>query len=193
LTVASMSIVYAGCGGGGVLAPKIGDIVGWLQDPNVFLSLLWTGCMTTAFTVFLETLAMKNLSAGETTLLFSTEPVWGSAVAAYFLGERFGVNGIVGAAMILFTCAWSCGGLEGLMKKRDGKGRETKREDEFAIGKDLALQTGGLAAVSTITAVSGGAGEQALEGNVATVVEAAERGAEAVASSGVMDMLPPTL
>jgi hypothetical protein len=48
----------------------------WLSDPMILASLFWTGCITTALTVYMETIALKTLSAAETTLIFSTEP-WG--------------------------------------------------------------------------------------------------------------------
>jgi drug/metabolite transporter (DMT)-like permease len=68
---------------------------------------LWTGIVTTALTIFIETQALKTLSAAETTMLYSTEPIFGSIVAAIFLGESLGMNGVVGGAMILSGCLYS--------------------------------------------------------------------------------------
>lgn len=56
--------------------------------------MLWTGIVTTALTIFIETQTLKTLSAAETTMLYSTEPL--------------GMNGVVGGAMILSSgCLYS--------------------------------------------------------------------------------------
>ena len=71
------------------------------------LSLLWTGLVTTALTVFGETMAMKKISAAESTIILSTEPIWGTAFAAVLLGETIGWNTGLGAALIVSACTWS--------------------------------------------------------------------------------------
>ncbi|CAM9469349.1 unnamed protein product [Choristocarpus tenellus] len=76
----------------------------WYAVP---LALLWTGLVTTAITVYGETVAMKSLSAAESTVIFSTEPLWGAAFAAALLGESVGWNTGVGAIFIVAACAWS--------------------------------------------------------------------------------------
>merc|ERR1711935_984301 len=58
--------------------PTPSEILALLQTPNVLGMLLWTGIVTTAFTIYMETLALKTLSAAETTLIFSTEPLFGA-------------------------------------------------------------------------------------------------------------------
>ena len=55
----------------------------------------------------METIALKTLTAAETTLLFSSEPLWGAAFAAFFVGERFGLNAAFGAALIVGGCVYS--------------------------------------------------------------------------------------
>lgn len=71
------------------------------------LSLFWTGLVTTSLTVFVETLAMKKVSAAESTVIFSTEPIWGTAFAAVVLGKRIGWNTALGAVLIVLACSWS--------------------------------------------------------------------------------------
>lgn len=71
------------------------------------LSLLWTGLMTTALTVFGETLAMQKVSAAESTVILSTEPIWGTAFAAILLGETIGWNTGLGAVLIVSACTWT--------------------------------------------------------------------------------------
>jgi drug/metabolite transporter (DMT)-like permease len=86
----------------------------WLTDPSVLFSLFWTGCITTALTIYMETMALETLSATETTLIFSTEPLWGTAFAAAVMGEQLGMNAAVGAFFILTACVYSNLGLDGL-------------------------------------------------------------------------------
>lgn len=71
------------------------------------LSLLWTGLVTTSLTVFGETFAMKQISAAESTIILSTEPIWGTAFAAVVLGETIGWNTGFGAMLIVAACTWS--------------------------------------------------------------------------------------
>ncbi|KAL7481725.1 hypothetical protein ACHAW6_007399 [Cyclotella cf. meneghiniana] len=84
--------------------PTMTDIMSWLHDPHVLGMLFWTGVVTTAFTIWMETLALKTLSAAETTLIFSTEPLFGTAFAAMVANECFGKEAAIGAAFIIGGC-----------------------------------------------------------------------------------------
>ena len=55
----------------------------------------------------METLALRTLTAAETTLIFSTEPLFGAAFAAVVANEVFGVPDAVGAAFIILGCVIS--------------------------------------------------------------------------------------
>eukprot|EP00978_Attheya_sp_CCMP212_P007817 scaffold18163_cov55-Attheya_sp.AAC.2 len=98
--------------------PDMTQLTEWLTDPMILGALFWTGLITTALTVYMETLALKTLSAAETTLIFSTEPLWGSAFAAAVVGERFGVDAAIGAGLILGGCAYSNIGIDFLQSKQ---------------------------------------------------------------------------
>lgn len=78
-----------------------------LDDWRIIPAILWTGIITTAFTSYGENVALKDLDAAESTVIFSTEPLFGTAFAAATLGESIGWNTIVGAVFILMGCAWS--------------------------------------------------------------------------------------
>ncbi|CBJ25502.1 conserved unknown protein [Ectocarpus siliculosus] len=71
------------------------------------ISLMWTGLVTTSLTVFGETVAMKKVSAAESTIILSTEPIWGTAFAAVLLGESIGWNTGLGAVLIVSACTWT--------------------------------------------------------------------------------------
>lgn len=83
------------------------EIISWLLDPQIVGMFLWTGIVTTAFTIYMETLALKTLSAAETTLIFSTEPLFGAAFAAIVANEVFGLPDAIGAAFIILGCVIS--------------------------------------------------------------------------------------
>ena len=87
--------------------PSGEQFVSWVTDPVILGALFWTGVVTTALTIYMETVALKTLSAAETTLIFSTEPLWGTAFASVVMGETLGLNAAAGAVMILSGCVVS--------------------------------------------------------------------------------------
>lgn len=78
-----------------------------LNDWRVVAAVFWTGVVTTALTQLAENFAMKQLTASESTIIFSTEPLWGTAFAAVALNEPIGWNTAVGAVLIMSACIWS--------------------------------------------------------------------------------------
>ncbi|KAL7572521.1 hypothetical protein ACA910_000345 [Epithemia clementina (nom. ined.)] len=77
----------------------------WLSDPSLLAMIAWTGVASTALSVYMETRALQTLSASETTLLLSTEPLWGAGFAALLIGEQFGVDSAIvdEAIMVAFA------------------------------------------------------------------------------------------
>lgn len=96
-----MASIYYVSAIGGSTPPDFQLILHWMTNPSTLGALAWTGLITTALTIYMETLALKSLSAAETTLLFSTEPLWGAAFASFMLHETLGLNAGVGAFFIL--------------------------------------------------------------------------------------------
>lgn len=86
----------------------------WLTSPAILFSLFWTGCITTALTIYMENKAMETLSAAEATVIFATEPLWGTAFAAVVMSEQLGVNSAIGAACIMAACFYSNLGMDGI-------------------------------------------------------------------------------
>eukprot|EP00815_Leptocylindrus_aporus_P002560 CAMPEP_0116074576 /NCGR_PEP_ID=MMETSP0322-20121206/16062_1 /TAXON_ID=163516 /ORGANISM="Leptocylindrus danicus var. apora, Strain B651" /LENGTH=496 /DNA_ID=CAMNT_0003564351 /DNA_START=341 /DNA_END=1831 /DNA_ORIENTATION=+ len=101
LAIFLFSAIYCFAGVGGVAPPDLQQVMLWLTDQETFVSLIWTGLITTALTGYMETVALRTLSASETTLLLSTEPLWGAAFACTILGETVGTSAGVGVALIL--------------------------------------------------------------------------------------------
>ena len=108
-TVGIFSILWAlfdttGSGGAGLSSTAASLLENLQSDGRLLPALVWTSCFTTALTVWLETKALGKLSSAETTLLFSTEPLWGTAFAFIALGEHIGANTLIGGALILVAC-----------------------------------------------------------------------------------------
>lgn len=45
--------------------------------------------------------AMRDVSATETAIIYGLEPLWGAGFAWFLLGERWGIGGWIGAALVL--------------------------------------------------------------------------------------------
>lgn len=111
----------------------------WITDSSVLFSLFWTGVITTALSIYMENKAMETLSAAETTLIFSTEPLWGAAFAGLVMGEELGPNVALGAAFILTACLYSNLGMVGL--KNIWQGGIAAVEPLFGRGKPFVVQS----------------------------------------------------
>jgi drug/metabolite transporter (DMT)-like permease len=110
-TLFCTSAAYMVAGGD---VPDMTQATTWLSDPMILAAIVWTGVITTALTVYMETLALKTLSAADTTLIFSTEPLWAAAFASVVMGEQFGGPAMAGGAFILAGCLVSNLGLDGI-------------------------------------------------------------------------------
>ncbi|KAK4430313.1 hypothetical protein Salat_1332000 [Sesamum alatum] len=62
---------------------------------------LYTGIFSTGLCLGVEMTAMRDVSATETAIIYGLEPVWGAGFAWFLLGERWGVRGWIGAALVL--------------------------------------------------------------------------------------------
>ena len=49
-------------------------------------------------------ISLSKVTAGELTVLLSTEPVWAAVFSAFALDERMGTGAIIGAFLILSAC-----------------------------------------------------------------------------------------
>ena len=76
-----------------------------------------------AWTIDAEAKALRHVSASTAALIYSSEPLWGAAFAALFLGERLqGVGGWVGAALVVGSSLVSqVGGAAGKGGRKGGE------------------------------------------------------------------------
>ncbi|KAL3510574.1 hypothetical protein ACH5RR_029975 [Cinchona calisaya] len=78
----------------------------WAKFANWMVAFPWvpaiyTGIVSTGLCLWVEMAAMWDVSATETAIIYGLEPLWGAAFAWFLLGERWGVNGWIGAALVL--------------------------------------------------------------------------------------------
>lgn len=87
--------------------------VSWSSMP--WGALLYLGIAATALTTWLQTIGQRYVSAPEAAVIFTLEPVWASVFAFALLGERLGLQGLLGAALAVvailisqmpFVLAW---------------------------------------------------------------------------------------
>lgn len=72
------------------------------RGPNSALfAILWTGLATTAGTTLLENIAMKQLTGTESTVIYSTEPLFATFFGFVLLGEALGQSTIIGGSLII--------------------------------------------------------------------------------------------
>eukprot|EP00898_Chlorokybus_atmophyticus_P005439 jgi/Chlat1/5897/Chrsp4S06398 len=66
-----------------------------------WLAMIYTGLISTAFCLWTEMAALRDVTATDAALIYTAEPVYGAALAYLVLGERWGERGWLGAALIL--------------------------------------------------------------------------------------------
>jgi len=101
ISVFGVSAVWAAVTTG--MFQNTGDLSILFDTPH-FLSLLYTGLISSALAVVIESAALEYVSSEETSIIFSTEPLFAAATSAVVLGERLKPSGILGGFVILSAC-----------------------------------------------------------------------------------------
>uniref|UniRef100_A0A7R9UAU3 EamA domain-containing protein n=1 Tax=Pinguiococcus pyrenoidosus TaxID=172671 RepID=A0A7R9UAU3_9STRA len=104
VTVALVSFAWVGVDCFNGVSPAISAVT---SSPTAIAAVLYTGLITTALTIYLQTLALEKVSATDMTVIISTEPLVAAVVSVLALGERLSPLGAVGGAIIFGTCLWS--------------------------------------------------------------------------------------
>jgi drug/metabolite transporter (DMT)-like permease len=63
--------------------------------------IFYLGLLATAAVIWLQTLAQQWVSADETALLFTLEPLFATIFSFWLLGEHLGIRGLIGAILVL--------------------------------------------------------------------------------------------
>ena len=85
---------------------NVGDL-SILMDPAHMASLFYTGLISSALAVVIESAALEYVSSEDTSIIFSTEPLFAAATSAIVLGERLKPSGMLGGFAILSACLLS--------------------------------------------------------------------------------------
>jgi drug/metabolite transporter (DMT)-like permease len=100
-TLALLSLAWA-CASG-----SLGDseqLVNVLNSPEALAALLYLGCVTTAGGLWLQTLALRHVTASDASIILSSEPVWAALFASALLGEAVTLSDCIGGGMIISAC-----------------------------------------------------------------------------------------
>ncbi|MFF6999521.1 DMT family transporter [Streptomyces sp. NPDC008313] len=71
-----------------------------------WLGLLYLSVFCTLFAFFVQMWAVRRTSPSRVSLLLGTEPVWAAVVGIALAGDRAGVPGFLGVALVLAGTAW---------------------------------------------------------------------------------------
>ena len=87
------------------LSFRVPDFTPILQSPLALGGILYTGLITTAFALWIESIAFAKVPATDASIILTTEPLIAAGFGAVALGETFGISDYVGAALIVGACA----------------------------------------------------------------------------------------
>ena len=73
------------------------------QSPEVWASALFLGIFCSGVCLVLQSVYQKDTTAARAGLIFTLEPVFSAVFAFFLLGERLGLKGYVGAALMLVS------------------------------------------------------------------------------------------
>ena len=69
------------------------------QTP-VALGILWTGAVSMALTIFLQTVGQRTVSGTTANVIYSSQPVWSSMISYLFLHESVSAADVAGAVLL---------------------------------------------------------------------------------------------
>jgi len=90
--------------GESVFPPRIPDFAPILNSPSALGGVLYTGLITTALALWVESIAFKRVPATDASIILTTEPLFAAAAGAVTLGETFVTSDYVGASLIIGAC-----------------------------------------------------------------------------------------
>lgn len=79
----------------------------WLSQPHAigdhWQAIVYLGVVATAVTTLSQVIAQRHLSATETAIIYTLEPVFAAVFAFWWLSESLGLRGLLGAGMVLIA------------------------------------------------------------------------------------------
>ncbi len=80
------------------------DFTPIISSPLALGGILYTGLITTAAALWIESIAFARVPATDASIILTTEPLIAALFGAVALGETFGMSDYVGATMIIGAC-----------------------------------------------------------------------------------------
>src|SRR4028118_230245 len=78
------------------------ELVGQIREIGAnFGVLLYLGLIGTAIAIWTQAVAQRQISATETAIIYTLEPVFAAVFSFWLLGETLGLRGLLGACMVL--------------------------------------------------------------------------------------------
>jgi len=91
--------------GEAIFPPRgIPDFTPIISSPAALGGILYTGLITTALALWVESIAFKRVPATDASIILTTEPLFAAGAGALALGETFGLSDYVGASLIIGAC-----------------------------------------------------------------------------------------
>merc|ERR1719491_2803367 len=84
---------------------RLPDFTPIMSSPPALAGILYTGLITTALALWVESIVFKRVPATDASIILTTEPLFAAAAGATYLGETFGTSDYVGASLIIGACA----------------------------------------------------------------------------------------
>lgn len=75
-----------------------------VSSAKVIACLLWTGLVTSALSLAVESFVLQKVDASSASVIFTSEPLWATLVAIVFIGEHFRLLDGIGGALIITAC-----------------------------------------------------------------------------------------
>ena len=84
---------------------RVPDFTPILDSPLAMGGILYTGLITTAAALWVESIAFAKVPATDASIILTTEPLIAAGIGAVTLGETFGSSDYLGASLIIGACA----------------------------------------------------------------------------------------
>uniref|UniRef100_A0A7S4JS68 EamA domain-containing protein n=1 Tax=Odontella aurita TaxID=265563 RepID=A0A7S4JS68_9STRA len=86
------------------LSLRVPDFGAVLSSQVALGGILYTGLITTALALWVESIAFKRVPATDASIILTTEPLFAATAGAVTLGETFGTSDYLGASLIIGAC-----------------------------------------------------------------------------------------
>mmetsp|Transcript_13764 Transcript_13764/g.28767 ORF Transcript_13764/g.28767 Transcript_13764/m.28767 type:complete len:358 (+) Transcript_13764:1-1074(+) len=83
---------------------QLPDFAAVLASPTAISGVLWTGLVTTALALLVESVAFRYVDASSASVIFTTEPLWAALFAVWLISEPLSAADVLGGALVALAC-----------------------------------------------------------------------------------------